>query len=66
MSRSNTDPPVSANVPSDPGSPSARVRTAAIWPRVTGSSGQSRSLPGGLQPLVMPASANQPMSAAKT
>ena len=41
-------------------------RNAGIWPRVTGSSGQYRSLSGGLQPLVMPATARRSMFAAKT
>ena len=38
--------------------PIARTRKAAIWPRVTGASGQNWSLSGGLQPLVIPASAS--------
>ena len=39
---------------------------AAICSRVTGSEGQNRSLAGGLQPFVTPASASQEMSAWKT
>lgn len=38
----------------------------SICPRVTGSSGQNSSLVGGLQPRVMPCSAIQAMSSAKT
>ena len=44
--------------------PRPRTRNAAIWPRVTGSDGQKRSLAGALQPLVMPAVASLSMSTA--
>src|SRR5690606_35779739 len=43
----------------------ARCMKAAIWPRVTGWSGQKRSLSGGLQPRVMSAAARALMSAWK-
>src|SRR5690606_35787357 len=44
----------------------ARCMKAAIWPRVTGWSGQKRSLSGGLQPRVMSAAARALMSAWKS
>src|SRR5690606_20794645 len=44
------------------GRSSARWRNAAIWPRVTGSSGQNSVLAGGLQPRVMPCCASQTIS----
>ena len=43
-------------------SPSARTRKAAIWPRVTSSRGQNRSLSGASQPLVMPFAAMASMA----
>ena len=44
------------------GSPKARVRNAAIAPRLTRSSGQKRLLTGGLHPFVIPTSAMELMS----
>src|SRR5690606_35896757 len=49
-----------------PESPRARTRKAAIWPRVTDSSGQKRSFFGGLHPRVTPTETSQAMSSAKT
>ena len=46
-------------------SPSARDKKAAIWPRLTKSSGQNRSLTGGLQPWVMPAVPSRSMASSK-
>src|SRR5690606_30935446 len=58
ISASNRCPTVSANDTSPGSSPKARYKKAATCPRVTGSSGQNRSLTGGLQPRVIPAEAN--------
>ncbi|HEX2154302.1 MAG TPA: hypothetical protein VHL52_10030 [Acidimicrobiia bacterium] len=46
--------------------PRARTRKAAICPRVTGSSGQNRSLSGGLHPRVTPVAPSHSMSASNT
>lgn len=40
----------------------ARARNEAIWSRLTSSLGQNRSLVGGLQPTVTPASRSRSMS----
>ena len=54
MSATNGDSPTSTNWFASPaGRSSARVRNAAIWPRVIGDSGQKRVFAGGLQPSVM-------------
>ena len=59
MSPSNTDSASSVNRTEPPsGSPSIRVRNAAISPLVTYPFGQNSLLTGGLHPLVMPAAAS--------
>ncbi len=69
MSAWNTEASSSTNVAAAPvtrRSSRARRRNAAIWPRVTASSGQNRSLVGGLHPRVTPVAANHSMSAWNT
>lgn len=61
MSAWNVWVAVSANVDVPASKLSARLRNAAICPRVTRSSEQKRVLSGGLQPFVMPASAKATM-----
>jgi len=46
-------------------SPRARPTKVAICPRVTASSGQNKSLTGGLHPIVTPATARRSMSPSK-
>ena len=55
---------VNKSAPAPAVRPSALVRKAAIWPRVTSSSGQKRS-PASLQPKVIPLAAIHSMSASK-
>jgi hypothetical protein len=63
MSASKTWPTVSLKNMRDEGSrEKARFMKAAIWPLVTGSSGQKWSLSGGLQPRVIPDTAIHSMS----
>ena len=67
MSASNTDVSSSTNGSSSRSDKSrALTKNAAICPLVTGSSGQKRSLAGGLHPLVTPVDASHSMSASKT
>ena len=63
MSAAKVWPLVSAKVVSAGGRSRARTRKAAIWPRVTGWSGQKRSGP---QPRVMPAAVSWAISPANT
>src|SRR5690606_25484311 len=62
---SNRCPTVSLNDTSPGSSPKARYKKAAICPRVTGSSGQNRSLTGGLQPRLIPSWTIQAISFSK-
>src|SRR5690606_9766242 len=66
MSPENTESASSENRSGPGGSPRARARKAAISPRVTGSSGQKRSLRGGLHPRVMSAARIASMSSSWT
>ena len=52
-----TEPAISANEADPAGKPNALTKNVAICSRVTTSVGQNNVLPGGLQPLVIPASA---------
>src|SRR5690606_41619054 len=64
MSAAKTLPAVSVKRPDAGLRSNARTRKAAIWPRVTGWSGQNWVLAGGSQPFVMPVAASQAMSSA--
>src|SRR5690606_39079516 len=63
MSAAKTLPAVSVKRPDAGLRSNARTRKAAIWPRVTGWSGQNWVLAGGSQPFVMPVAASQAVSA---